>query len=195
MWVKRECKWEDIYQHWKFAARKYPELQGENKCLKIEINEPRFGQVYHYNWIDNSKKEQSIKKDISALASMYLDIGEEWSKGTIKTAGILSCCETEEEFAAVWICAFVTEIERNRSEPTETLRNAMRIAYEAYNIFVSKCGNWHSASRMLFPESYIPISLFYDTKNMSFQTLVELAAINAALVLAHYTPVEYKLKR
>jgi hypothetical protein len=39
-----------------------------------------------------------------------MEIEAGWSKGTIRTAALLCSCEKEEEFAAVWICAFVLSL-------------------------------------------------------------------------------------
>ena len=43
-----------------------------------------------------------------------------------------------------------------------------------------------------FPEFYIPMELFWEDKKLSVSALVKLAALNAAVVIGNYTPVEYK---
>ena len=93
-----------------------------------------------------------------------MEIEAGWSKGTIRTAALLCSCEKEEEFAAVWICAFVLSLMRGRSGGDETHRNAF----------------------------YIPMELFWEDKKLSVSALVKLAALNAAVVIGNYTPVEYK---
>ena len=110
-----------------------------------------------------------------------MEIEAGWSKGTIRTAALLCSCEKEEEFAAVWICAFVL-----------SLRNAFNLEYEAAPVFARKYGYWHSNSREFFPEFYIPMELFWEDKKLSVSALVKLAALNAAVVIGNYTPVEYK---
>ena len=46
--------------------------------------------------------------------------------------------------------------------------------------------------REFFPEFYIPMELFWEDKKLSVSALVKLAALNAAVVIGNYTPVEYK---
>ena len=64
-----------------------------------------------------------------------MEIEAGWSKGTIRTAALLCSCEKEEEFAAVWICAFVLSLTRGRSGGDETHRNAFNLEYEAAPVF------------------------------------------------------------
>ena len=59
-------------------------------------------------------------------------------------------------------------------------------------VFARKYGYWHSNSREFFPEFYIPMELFWEDKKLSVSALVKLAALNAAVVIGNYTPVEYK---
>ena len=101
-----------------------------------------------------------------------MEIEAGWSKGTIRTAALLCSCEKEEEFAAH--------------------RNAFNLEYEAAPVFARKYGYWHSNSREFFPEFYIPMELFWEDKKLSVSALVKLAALNAAVVIGNYTPVEYK---
>ena len=99
---------------------------------------------------------------------------------------MLCSCEKEEEFATVWICAFVLSLTRGRSGGDGTHRNAFNLEYEAAPVFARKYGYWHSNSREFFPE------LFWEDKKLSVSALVKLAALNAAVVIGNYTPVEYK---
>ena len=98
----------------------------------------------------------------------------------------------KKSFAAVWICAFVLSLTRGRSGGDETHRNAFNLEYEAAPVFARKYGYWHSNSREFFPEFYIPMELFWEDKKLSVSALVKLAALNAAVVIGNYTPVEYK---
>lgn len=121
-----------------------------------------------------------------------MEIEAGWSKGTIRTAALLCSCEKEEEFAAVWICEFVLSLTRGRSGGDETHRNAFNLEYEVAPVFARKYGYWYSNSREFFPEFYIPMELFWEDKKLSVSALVKLAALNAAVVIGNYTPVEYK---
>ena len=185
-------KWEDIYKVWKWEMCKFPVLSAQKYCLKTEISKPRFGPCYSFNWIEKEREKESIESDVAALTSGRMEIEAGWSKGTIRTAALLCSCEKEEEFAAVWICAFVLSLTRGRSGGDETHRNAFNLEYEAAPVFARKYGYWHSNSREFFPEFYIPMELFWEDKKLSVSALVKLAALDAAVVIGNYTPVEYK---
>lgn len=140
-------------------------------------------------------EEEAVQEDLKILASGYPEVGTSWSRGTIKTASLLADCETEEEFAAVWLSAFALSLTRKGGEWDTTKRNAAIIEQEACSIVTKRHGYWHASSRDFFPVFYIPTNLFWESKDLSAATLVELAAINAALVMAHFIPVEYKVVR
>ncbi len=185
-------KWNDIYRDWKIETRKFPELCGQLRYLSVNISKPQYGQCYFFDWVPKIDEENAIQAGVTALASGWPEVGTSWSKGTIKTASLLASCETEEECAAVWLCSFALSLLRHETDRCETYRNALHLEHEACAVFARKYGYWHSSSRDLLPESYIPANLLWESKDLSVSTLVELAAINAALVMTHYTPVEYK---
>ena len=91
-----------------------------------------------------------------------------------------------------------TEISKPRFGPCysfnwiEKEREKESMEYEAAPVFARKYGYWHSNSREFFPEFYIPMELFWEDKKLSVSALVKLAALNAAVVIGNYTPVEYK---
>ena len=187
--------WRQIYDDWNWAVRDFPELRSLSCCMKINITQPQYGPVYHFDWVAKGTEEEAVQEDLKILASGYPEVGTAWSRGTIKTASLLADCETEEEFAAVWLSAFALSLTRKGGGWDTTKRNAAIIEQEACSIVTKKHGYWHASSRDFFPAFYIPTNLFWESKDLSAATLVELAAINAALVMAHFTPVEYKVVR
>ncbi len=186
-------KWKDIYHIWQAAVRKYPELQNLPLYRSVAFSEPRFGPCFYFNWIKKEEEEKAIREDLAALASSWPEVGMNWSRGTVKTAGLLAFCETEEEAAAVWICAFALFLDRRGGGRNTTTGNAYLLEREACGVFARKRGYWHTSSRDFFPDCYIPEGLLWERETLSVSTLVELAAINAAMVMTHYTPVEYKM--
>ena len=192
MYKDTEWNWEKIYGVWKIATLRFPELRGPLHYRSVNFSKPEYGPCYYFDWLTNGEEQMKIETSLKALASTWSDIPTNWSKGTIQTAALLTCCENEEELAAVWICAFALSLIRTRAIKGETQRNAVNLEHEACLLFVHDYGYWHSNSRDLFPEFYIPMDLFWDDKKFSMEELIEFAAMNAALVLAHYTPVEYK---
>ena len=100
-----------------------------------------------------------------------MEIEAGWSKGTIRTAALLCSCEKEEEFAAVWICAFVLSLTRGRSGGDETHRNAFNLEYEVAPVFARKYGYWHSNSRE-FSRNFIFLwNCFGKIKNCQYPLL------------------------
>lgn len=188
-------KWSEIYCLWQSEVRKFSNLLNQTKCLRVAITKPQYGPLYYYNWVPNGTVDTSIQEDIKVLASAWPEIGTSWSKGTIRTAALLADCKTEEDTAAVWLCAFALTLLRSGSKWDETKRNAAKIEQEARTVFASEHEYWHTSSRAFFPQFYLPDGLFWDADNLSISTLIELAVVNASLVAAHYTPVEYFQKR
>lgn len=191
---EKTIDWQDLYDYWKRYSRYLPELQFPLQGKRIEINERIFGSVYHYNWLNKSKEEQEIEEDKRLITSTWIDPGNQWSRGTIHTAGLLMECETAEEMAAIWLCAFAHTIERNKNNRDSLSRLAAEIQYKACPLFAQKYGYWHHQSRDFFPEFYIMSDLLWEENSISIPAFIELAVLNAALVMDHYTPVEYKIQ-
>ncbi len=145
-------KWSEIYCLWKSRVRKFPNLLSQTVCLKSEITKPQYGPLFYYNWVSNGTVDTSIREDMTALASGWTEIGTSWSKGTIRTAALLADCKTEEETAAVWLCAFTLILLRSESKWDDTMRNAAKIEQEARTVFASEHGYWHTSSREFFPK-------------------------------------------
>lgn len=80
-----------------------------------------------------------------------MEIEAGWSKGTIRTAALLCSCEKEEEFATVWICAFVLSLTRGRSGGDGTHRNAFNLEYEAAPVFAEKIWLLAFKFKRIFP--------------------------------------------
>ncbi len=192
---EKELPWEEIYHLWQLAMTKYPELKDPNLCQRRLFSEPRFGPIYHFNWVNKNNMEAAIQEDLRILASAWPEIGSQWSKGTIMTAALLASCETEEELAAVWLSAFARSW-LGRGYPTNTTEhNLSNISEKARFVFAPRYGYWHHNSSDLFPEEYISRYLLYSCDELSAMSIVDLAAANASLVMTHYTPVEYEMAK
>ena len=185
--------WRELYSYWNLAIKKFPQLGSETSCLKVDITEPKFVPIYYFNWVPKAETQKAVQADIKQLASGWPEIGDSWSKGTVRTAGLLASCETKEETAAVWLSAFALSLLRKGKHWNTTKRNAADIEQEAHILLAGKHGYWHASSKEFFPQFYIPEKLFWESQELSVSTLVELAALNAALVSANFVPVEYKL--
>lgn len=183
--------WKELYAHWEIAVMQFPELQGNLDFRRVTIQEPKYGPVYLYNWVDKRNEETAIREDVRKETSTWQEIGSEWPKGTLTTAMLLASSKTPEELAAVWITAFALALQK-RSEHHNVLHyNAVIVEHSASPVFAQKYGYWHHSSNNFFPEFYVPRSLLWDNVPLTQFVIVELAALNAAQVLVHFTPIVY----
>lgn len=195
METKKDLSWSTIYRHWNMATLGLPEIHGLPQCLKIPVSGPLYGPIYHFNWIKVGNEEPSVQENITTLSSSWLDVGTQWSKGTLHTAAFLTSCKTGEEAAAVWLHAFSLSLIRDTlcgCKIYGTKKSVINILTASSEILPQTWGYWHHNSKDFFPSFYIPYDLFEESQLLSVPVLVKLAAINASLVMTHYTPVEYK---
>jgi len=95
----------------------------------------------------------------------------------------------EEERAAVWMCAFAKEVMENHTG------NIFRIAdqlWKVSNDFLSeRYFMWHHAMRKLVPEMFVKDLLSENIQINTVESIIDLASLNAALILHEYTPTLY----
>lgn len=96
----------------------------------------------------------------------------------------------DEKRAAIWIYSFAKEIsERNNSG------NISKYAYELCEVsqdFLSQhFYMWHHAMKKLVPEILIRRSIYAETEFNTIDAVIELARLNAAIVLQEYVPILY----
>lgn len=46
-----KATWRQIYDDWNWAVRDFPELRSLSCCMKINITQPQYGPVYHFDWV------------------------------------------------------------------------------------------------------------------------------------------------
>ena len=80
-----KATWRQIYDDWNWAVRDFPELRSLSCCMKINITQPQYGPVYHFDWVAKGTEEEAVQEDLKILASGYPEVGTAWSRGTIKT--------------------------------------------------------------------------------------------------------------
>lgn len=183
--------WSDIYKHWEYVIRNYPELK--NKTIYKEFNFSRSFSVQstYYDWVDISDETETIERSKKAFDSLFPDIGWRWTQGTIHSLFLLYESPTVEAQAAVWITAYMLCILRDRMGTGTTRKEAERIVTLTAPEIVPKYCFWHYKSKRLFPEIYIPDIILREETDIPDYALVDFAAANAAFVLAHFIPVVY----
>ena len=186
-------QWSSIYDYWKIAVSIFPELQKRYECIEAPVHRKAFGRLYYYDWCPADHIEEKLQETLLQFYESYCDIGGEWSKGAQHTACLLCLCQNVEEQAAVWINAFVLNLEQKNGITPETRRNLCTIQDCTLPVILKNYENWSAWSKNFFPEFYFPQELLYDKIDLSIPALLHLAAMNASMVLAHYRPVAYKI--
>ena len=181
--------WRQIYAAWKESIQKYPELQGPLRCRKVIIS--KSARPQYYDWVSKENEDIEITAIQNLLASGRPDADSPWSNGALRTAEFLIESASEEESSAILLRAFALTFIRARGNVNKTYRNAAIIEREAQNRLGLGQREWHPSSREFFPEFYIPYEVLFGGEEIRISALIELATMNAALVMQHYTPVAF----
>lgn len=182
--------WEQVYSHWQHNYYFGPSILHNPiipREIHVEYNRPD-EIFYGYDWISNDEYERR-KEIISTNPTQFLYFTEPTNKGTIHTLRMLVDAKDEEERAAVWMCAFAKEVMENHTG------NIFRIAdqlWKVSNDFLSeRYYMWHHAMRKLVPEMFVKDLLSENVQINTVESIIDLASLNAALILHEYTPTLY----
>ena len=147
------------------------------------------GIFYGYDWLSRSEYE-SRKSIIENNVAQFLYFTTPTNKGTMHTLNMLVNSVSDEERAAIWIYSFAKEVsERNNSSSISRYTYELCDASEDFhsqNFYM-----WHHAMKKLVPEIFILRSLYAETKFNTIDAAIELARLNAAIVLQEYVPILY----
>ena len=184
-----DITWEKLYKCWGNYMWNAPSiLKSPIAFEEIHIEYNRDGFIYGYDWISHEKLEER-KKIIENDVTQFLYFTQPSNKGTIHTLQMLLEAETSEEIAAIWIYAITFEMLQNglQGKSRKRLHQICRVTRQ----FLSErfCF-WHHAMRKLVPEIYTNY-LFDEVEFESFESIIEIIVLNAALIRHEYTPVLY----
>lgn len=194
----KDFSWENIWNHWKFFCRNnFPELLDSVhfKHILFTFNHDTF-RIYGYDWVNKTEFENRIKY-VTQDTLNFLYFGEKLNKGTIYTArALVEAKDNSELLAAIWITSYVKD--HLNEFPCEWRGNGYRILkqIEAQSLRILKENgvSWHHAMRKLLPEDYF--STLLDKIQMDdYEQMVEMAALNAALILSQYVITLYESQR
>lgn len=186
-----KTSWEEIYKYWDLYCPYGPTILN-SPITPVEIHvdySKENGVFYGYDWLTRDEF-YSRKHTVESNVAQFLYFTKPTNKGTIHTLNMLINSNSDEERAAVWIYAFAKELLDNRAEG-----NAPAYAYQlcdatrdfiAQNFYL-----WHHAMKKLVPEIFIQHNIYLETEFHSIKAIIELARLNAALILYEYVPVLY----
>jgi hypothetical protein len=186
-----QTSWEEIYQHWELYSSFGPSILTASIApveVYIDYDQKR-GVFYGYDWL-SSDEYKSRKELIEGDLTHFFYFTKPTNKGTIHTLNMLVNSVSDEERAAIWIYAFAKEISDSLGQGN-IYRYSWQLCDVARGFLSHRYFMWHHAMRRLVPEVFISHSVYCDTEFRSIDAVVELARLNAALVLYEYVPVLY----
>lgn len=183
--------WKEIYNYWHLYSMHSP----SNLNLPVSPTEMHVdfsghnGSFYGYDWLTHTEYD-SRKATIENDITQFLYFTKPTNKGTMHTLNMLINSASDEERAAIWIYAFSKEISDHHSRG-----NVGQYAYQLCNAswgFLSQhFYMWHHAMKKLVPEIFINYNIYLETEFNTINAVIELARLNAAMVLYEYVPILY----
>lgn len=183
--------WKEIYDYWCLYSMYGPSvLNLPISPTELYVDYSKYdGTFYGYDWL-TLKEYESRKTAIENNVANFLYFTQPTNKGTIHTLNMLHNSVSDEERAAIWIYTFAKEISAHHNDG-----NINRYAHELCNISYSFLSHnfymWHHAMRKLVPEIFINYNLYSETQFNTVYAVIELARLNAAILLHEYVPIVY----
>ena len=199
--------WEEIYEFWtEHNCIGPPVLKKPIELVEVRVNPHRDGDDYYwYDWL-SSDEYKSRTKLIEADPSRFSDIRRPTNRGTIHTLRMLIDAKTDEERAAIWMYAFAKEVYASASSGNP-MRLAMNLCDAAEEYLSPRFVLWHPNMKKLVPRVFVYYRMYREAEPSSIEaaleyprsikeprsieTVVELARLNAALVLHECVPMLY----
>ena len=190
-----EFEWEELYDFWIMKANIIvPELLEPVpfEHIKFRYDNDQY-KIYGYDWIHKNVYKSRIKS-ITNNPSAFLWLGESLNKGTLQTAEYLAeAKDNEEKLSLIWLYSFVRELLDDL--PTnlrgKSFRTLKGMEIEIISELKRNDMHWHHAMRKLIPDNYYFDYIYDDINVISYESVIELAIINAKLVNDNYKVVLY----
>ena len=190
-----DFKWEELYEFWRMkAVITAPELLEpvpfEHIKFRFDNDQHR---IYGYDWIHKNVYKSRIKSVIDN-PSAFLWLGESLNKGTLQTAEYLAeAKDNEEKLAQIWLYSFVRELLNKL--PSSLYGKSFMILSGIQSAIIAELKrndmHWHHAMRKLLPDNNFFRYIYDDINVISYESVIELAIINAKLVNDNYKVVLY----
>ena len=184
-----DITWEEIYKYWKYKILDAPSvLKAPIDFEEIKIDYNRDGFFYGYDWLTHERLENR-KRMIENDVTDFLCFAEPSNKGTIHTLQMLTEAKTDEETAAIWMYAIAFEL-LQKGLYGKSRKYANQICYVTRDFLADRFCFWHHAMRKLVPKIYTDY-LLREVEFESFESIIEIIVLNAALIRHEYAPVLY----
>jgi len=183
--------WEEIYKQWELYSHYGPSvLTAPIEPVEVHIDfNPENGVFYGYDWLSSDEFKSRINL-IERNLTQFLYFTKHTNKGTIHTLNMLVNSENDEERAAIWIYSFAKEVSEKFGKGNIN-HYAYQLCDAAQDFLSHNYYLWHHAMRKLVPEVLINYHIYHDTEFRSIDAVIELARLNAAMVLYEYVPILY----
>lgn len=182
--------WEEVYRYWQASSWNGPSVIKEPvEPVEIHIDWKKSGSFYGYDWLSRREFEQR-KQTIENDLIHFLYFTKSTNKGTIHTLNMLIDAKSDEERAAIWIYSYAKELSDMQIQG-DAYRYARQLCSLAWSFLWERFDMWHHAMKKLIPQIFTNHDIFDNTEFESVRTVVELARLNAALVMHEYVPVLY----
>ncbi len=184
-----DVTWENLYKCWKYCISKVTSiLESPIVFEEINIDYNREGFFLGYDWLTCTRL-QNRKRMIENDVTQFLCFAEPSNKGTIHTLQMLTEAKTNEEVAAIWMYAIAFELLQNGLYG-KSRKYANQICCVTRGFLAERFCFWHHAMRKLVPEIYTDY-LVRELEFESFESIIEIIVLNAALIRHEYVPVLY----
>jgi len=183
--------WEEIYDYWRLYGIYGPAILNQPiSPMELYIDFSKHdGAFYGYDWL-TLEGYNSRKATIENNITQFIYFTKPTNKGTIHTLNMLINSVSDEERAAIWIYSFAKEISDHHNRG-----NINRYAYQLRNAaqgFLSQhFYMWHHAMKKLVPDIFINHNIYSETEFNTINAVIELARLNAAIILHEYIPILY----
>ncbi|MCH3971743.1 MAG: hypothetical protein LKE53_03065 [Oscillospiraceae bacterium] len=185
-----EVSWEKVYECWKVQAAGGPAVLNAPVSL-AELHVPFEEEnsiFYGYDWLSREeyfRRKETMQKDMPA----FLHDTKATNQGTVYTLQMLLDTKDDEERAAVWIYAFAKDVSCSQN------RSLRRYAYQLCDVsmefLLERFFVWQRSMQKLLPTAFFCENAGPKTRFHSIEAVVELARLNAALLLCEYVPILY----
>jgi hypothetical protein len=183
--------WEEVYDYWRIYSGHGPSILNlPISPTELYVDFCRHGGVFYgYDWLTHEQYD-SRKATVENDVNEFLYFTKTTNKGTIHTLNMLINSVSDEERAAIWIYSFAKEISDHYNQGNID-RYAYKLRDASQDFLSQRFYMWHHAMKKLVPEIFVNHSIYSETIFSTIEAVIELARLNAAIVLQEYVPILY----
>jgi hypothetical protein len=183
--------WEEVYDYWRLYSMYGPSILNlPISPIELYVDFSRHdGIFYGYDWLTH-EQYSSRKATVENNVTEFMYFTKPTNKGTMHTLNMLVNSVSGEERAAIWIYCFAKEIS-DRHNKGNIYRYAYKLCNASQDFLSRHFYIWHHAMKKLVPEIYVNHNIYSETMFSTIEAVIELARLNAAIILHEYVPILY----